>query len=68
MAGAALSVFVAGGLATFSGLGCFFFMRNRPFLSFGDGRSFGMLLVFGGLGLSIFGVLMMRIARNRWLN
>lgn len=67
VAAAALAVFVAGGLATFSGLGCFFVMKGRPFLSFGDGRTFGMLLVFGGLFLSIFGVLMMRISRNRML-
>ena len=61
----ALTVFVLGGIATFSGLGLLAFMRHRDVFGLGDGRSMGVSLVIMGLIGSILGVLLMRIFRNR---
>ena len=62
----ALSIFVLGGIFTFSGLGLIAFMKNRELFGLGEGRSFGVLLVCVGLLSSILGVLLMRIFRNRF--
>ena len=68
MAGAvfALSTFVIGGILTFSGLGLIAFMKNKDLLGWGEGRSVGILFVCVGLLLSILGVLVMRLIRNRF--
>ena len=68
MAGAvfALSIFVLGGIFTFSGLGLIAFMKGRDLLGLGEGRSFGILLVCVGLISSILGVFVMRLVRNRF--
>jgi hypothetical protein len=67
MAGAvcALTIFLLGGISTFSGLGLIAFMKGRDLFGLGDGRSFGLLLLCVGLLSSILGVLIMRIVRNR---
>ena len=67
MAGAifALSLFVIGGISTFSGLGLIAFMKGRDLFGLGEGRSFGILLVCLGLIGSILGVFIMRLLRNR---
>ena len=67
MAGAifALSIFILGGVSTFSGLGLIAFMKGRDLFGLGDGRSFGILLVCVGLVASILGVFVMRLVRNR---
>jgi hypothetical protein len=44
-----------------------FFMKGSDFFGWGDGRSLGYLFVSVGLILSILGVLVMRILRNRSL-
>jgi len=68
MAGAvfALTIFVLGGISTFSGLGLMAFMKGRDLFGLGEGRSFGILLFCVGLLSSIMGVLVMRLLRNRF--
>jgi len=61
----ALAVFILGGIATFSGLGLFAFMRDRDLFGLGDGRSIGLLFICVGLIGSILGVFLMRLYRNR---
>ena len=67
MAGAifALSIFILGGILTFTGLGLIAFMKGRDLFGLGEGRSFGILLFCIGLLSSIIGVLVMRLVRNR---
>ena len=67
MAGAvfALSIFILGGVLTFTGLGLIAFMKGRDLFGLGEGRSFGILLFCVGLLSSILGVLVMRLIRNR---
>jgi hypothetical protein len=67
MAGAvaALTVFLLGGVSTFSGLGLIGFMKDRDLFGLGDGGSFGFVLLCVGLLASMAGVLIMRLARNR---
>lgn len=68
MAGAifALSTFIIGGISTFTGLALIALMKNRDLLGWGEGRSIGILLLCVGLILSILGVLVMRLVRNRF--
>ncbi|KIH75449.1 hypothetical protein SAMN05660860_03434 [Geoalkalibacter ferrihydriticus] len=65
---AALAVFVAGGLAVFGGLVLWAFYRNDFILGLGTGEAFGYLGICVGLLLSILGVLLMRLLRNRDLS
>lgn len=68
MAGAifALSVFVLGGISTFSGLALIALMKGRDLYGLGEGRSIGILFVCVGLTSSILGVFIMRLLRNRF--
>jgi len=68
LAFAALSVYVVGGMSTFAGIGLLLFIPERDLWGWGDGRSLGYLFVCVGLFLTIAGVLVMRILRNRNLN
>jgi hypothetical protein len=61
----ALALYLVGGVATFGGLGLVAFMKGSDVLGLGDGRSIGWLFLCSGLCLSILGVLLMRIFRNR---
>jgi hypothetical protein len=61
----ALVIYVVGGASTFTGIGLAAFMKGRDFFGIGDGRSIGWLFLCVGLCLSILGVLLMRIFRNR---
>jgi hypothetical protein len=61
----ALAVYIIGGVSTFSGLGLAAFMKGRDLFGLGDGRSIGLLFLCVGLCLSILGVLLMRLFRNR---
>jgi len=65
LAFAALAVYVIGGLSTFAGIGLVLFMPERDLWGWGDGRSLGYLFICVGLALTIAGVLVMRILRNR---
>ena len=61
----ALALYIIGGIGTFAGLGLIGFMNGQNLLGWGDGRSIGYLFLCVGLSLSIMGVLLMRIFRNR---
>ncbi len=61
----ALAIYIIGGIGTFAGLGLIGFMKGRDLWGWGDGRSIGYLFLCVGLCLSIMGVLLMRIVRNR---
>lgn len=61
----ALSIYVVGGLSTFAGIGLIVMMKARDLWGLGEGRSLGYLFLCVGLSLSILGVLLMRILRNR---
>lgn len=62
----AFVVYIIGGISTFGGLALIIFMKNKDLLGWGEGRSIGYLFLCVGLCLSILGVLMMRIFRNRF--
>lgn len=64
---AALIVYILGGLGVFSGIGLILFMRGKDLFGLGQGHSIGYLLLCVGAALSILGVLLMRIFRNRGL-
>jgi hypothetical protein len=61
----ALATFIFGGILTFGGLALIGFMKGRDLFGLGEGRSFGILLFCVGLVLSILGVFIMRLVRNR---
>jgi len=62
----ALVVYIIGGIATFGGLGLVVFMKGQDLWGWGEGRSIGYLFLCAGLCLSVLGVLLMRLFRNRW--
>lgn len=64
----AFAVYIIGGIGTFGGLALIFFMKNKDLWGLGEGRSIGYLFLCVGLCLSILGVLLMRIFRNRGLS
>ena len=61
----ALVIYIIGGIATFTGMGLIVFMKGHDLWGWGDGRGIGFLFLFSGLCVSILGVLLMRIFRNR---
>jgi hypothetical protein len=63
----AFAAYIVGGIGCFGGIGLVILMKGRDLLGWGDGRSIGYLFVCVGLCLSILGVLLMRIFRNRGL-
>jgi hypothetical protein len=64
----AFGLYIIGGIGTFGGLALIFFMKNRDLLGWGEGRAIGYLFLCVGLCLSIMGVLLMRLFRNRGLS
>ncbi len=62
---AAISVYIVGGLLTFGGAGLILLMKGRDLWGWGEGHAIGYLLVSVGLCLTILGVLVMRVLRNR---
>lgn len=63
----AFAVYIIGGIGTFGGLALIFFMKNKDLWGWGEGRAIGYLSLCVGLCLSIMGVLLMRLFRNRGL-
>jgi len=61
----AFAVYIIGGIGTFGGLVLIFFMQNKDLLGWGEGRSIGYLFLCVGLCLSVMGVILMRLFRNR---
>jgi len=61
----ALGLYIFGGILTFVGLYLIVFMHGNDVMGWGEGRSLGYLFFCAGLGLSVMGVLFMRIFRNR---
>lgn len=64
-AGFALSVYVLGGLGVMTGLGLIGMVGAQDLWGWGEARSIGYLVFAVGLIMSILGVLIMRIMRNR---
>lgn len=61
----AIGVYIVGGLGTFVGVGLILLMKGKDLWGWGEGHAIGYLLVCVGLSLTILGVLIMRILRNR---
>ena len=61
----AIAVYILGGIATFGGVGMILLMKGKDLWGWGEGHTLGYLLVCVGLVMSILGVLVMRILRNR---
>ncbi|HTP65909.1 MAG TPA: hypothetical protein VMJ66_11005 [Geobacteraceae bacterium] len=61
----ALVLYIIGGISTFGAFWLILFMNGRDLRGWGDGRSIGFLFLCTGLCLSAFGVMLMRIYRNR---
>ncbi len=61
----AFGLYISGGLGTFGGIYLIGFMSSQDVLGLGTGRGLGYLCLCVGLCLSILGVLLMRIFRNR---
>lgn len=62
---AALVLYIVGGIAIFSGVALMVLMKGRSYAEWGRVDTFGYVFLFVGLGLSILGVFLMRIVRNR---
>lgn len=63
--GLALTVYIVGGLSVMIGLGFIGMLGSQDLWGWGEARSIGYLLFAIGIILSILGVLVMRILRNR---
>ncbi len=61
----AFTAYIAGGILTFGGAALIMFMKGKDLWGLGAGHTMGYLCVFTGLALTILGVLIMRILRNR---
>jgi len=64
-AGLALLVYVLGGLGIMAGLAMIGMLGSQDLWGWGEARSVGYLFFGVGIGLSVLGVLVMRIMRNR---
>ncbi len=62
----AIAIYIVGGIATFGGVGMILLMKGKDLWGWGEGHTLGYLLVCVGLVMSILGVLVMRILRNRF--
>jgi hypothetical protein len=61
----AFTSYIVGGILTFGGVALIVFMKGKDLWGWGEGHTLGYLFVCVGLLLSILGVLIMRILRNR---
>lgn len=65
IAGFALTVYIVGGIGVMAGLVLIGMIGHQDLWGWGDARSIGYFVFAVGLILSILGVLIMRIMRNR---
>lgn len=63
----AFGVYIIGGINCFGGVALIVLMKGRDLWGWGDARTIGYLALCVGVSLSILGVLLMRIFRNRGL-
>ena len=63
----AMLVYIVGGIGTFGGIAMIALLKGHDLWGWGDCRAIGYLFLCTGLALSILGVLLMRILRNRRL-
>lgn len=61
----ALLIYILGGVGVFGGIWLIVFMRGKDLMGLGAGHTIGYLFLCVGAALSILGVLLMRIFRNR---
>lgn len=61
----AILIYILGGISTFGGVGLILLMKGKDLWGWGEGHTIGYLCVCVGLVMSILGVLIMRIMRNR---
>jgi hypothetical protein len=61
----ALAVYILGGIVTFGAIAMIGLLGGRDLAGMGEGRSLGYVVLVLGFFLSIMGVLLMRIFRNR---
>ncbi len=61
-----IAVYIFGGLFTFVGVGVVLLMKGKDLWGWGDAYGIGYLMICVGLVLTILGVLVMRILRNRF--
>ncbi len=61
----AILVYIVGGVGTFAGIVLWAFFRNDLVFGIGTGEALGYLGICVGLIMTILGVLLMRIFRNR---
>ena len=62
---ASLILYILGGISIFCGVALMVFMKGQSYGDWGRMDTFGYVLLFAGLSLTILGVLFMRIIRNR---
>ena len=62
-----LALYVLGGVSTFAGIGMVMAFKGTSLMGLGDAGSLGYVFICVGLCVSVAGVLMMRILRNRRL-
>jgi len=61
----AIAIYVLGGIGTFGGVAMVLLMKGKDVWGLGEGHTIGYLFVCVGLVLSVLGVLIMRVLRNR---
>ncbi len=62
----AIGVYIVGGVGALIGVGLILLMKGKDLWGLGDGYTLGYLFVAVGLVMTILGVLIMRILRNRY--
>lgn len=62
----AIGVYIVGGIGALIGVGLILLMKGKELWGLGEGHTLGYLFVAVGLLLTIVGVLVMRILRNRF--
>ncbi|RII29316.1 MAG: hypothetical protein CXR30_12490 [Geobacter sp.] len=63
----AFAIYILGGIGCFGGIALIVLMKGHDLWGWGDGRTIGYLFLCSGACLSVLGVLLMRIFRNRGL-